>query len=46
VEGARALAHAHVLSSFHLLESILEQVGVRPGGWRSPSEVRLGYAEP
>jgi DNA-binding GntR family transcriptional regulator len=37
-EGARALAHAHVLSSFHLLETILEQVGVRPGGWRQPSD--------
>jgi DNA-binding GntR family transcriptional regulator len=26
-EGARALARDHVLSSFHLLEAILEQVG-------------------
>lgn len=26
-EGARGLAHAHVLSSFNLLETILEQVG-------------------
>ncbi len=26
-EGARELAHAHVLSSFNLLETILEQVG-------------------
>jgi hypothetical protein len=29
------LAREHVLSSFHLLETILEQVGV-PQGWRSP----------
>jgi DNA-binding GntR family transcriptional regulator len=29
-EGARALARDHVLSSFHLLETILEQVG---GSW-------------
>lgn len=34
-EGARALAHAHVLSSFHLLETILEQVGVQPGDWQT-----------
>lgn len=34
-DGARALARAHVLSSFHLLETILEQVGVRPSGWRT-----------
>jgi DNA-binding GntR family transcriptional regulator len=32
-EGARALAREHVLSSFHLLETILEQVGVTPAGW-------------
>jgi DNA-binding GntR family transcriptional regulator len=32
-DGARALAREHVLSSFHLLETILEQVGV-PKGWR------------
>jgi DNA-binding GntR family transcriptional regulator len=32
-EGARALAREHVLSSFHLLETILEQVGVTPVGW-------------
>jgi DNA-binding GntR family transcriptional regulator len=32
--GARALAREHVLSSFHLLETILEQVGV-PQGWRT-----------
>lgn len=29
-EGARALAREHVLSSFHLLEAVLEQVG---GSW-------------
>jgi DNA-binding GntR family transcriptional regulator len=33
-DGARALAREHVLSSFHLLETILEQVGV-PQGWRT-----------
>ena len=32
-EGARELAREHVLSSFHLLETILEQVGVSPVGW-------------
>jgi len=32
-DGARALAREHVLGSFHLLETILEQVGV-PKGWR------------
>jgi DNA-binding GntR family transcriptional regulator len=32
-EGARALARDHVLSSFHLLEAILEQVG---GSWPQP----------
>src|SRR6266851_5393749 len=32
-EGARALAHEHVLSSFHMLETILEQVG---GAWPQP----------
>jgi DNA-binding GntR family transcriptional regulator len=31
--GAKALAREHVLSSFHLLETILEQVGVAPAGW-------------
>ncbi len=31
--GARSLAREHVLSSFHMLEEILEQVGARP--WRS-----------
>jgi DNA-binding GntR family transcriptional regulator len=34
-EGARAMAHEHVISSFHLLEAILEQVGVQPRGWRN-----------
>ena len=29
-EGARALAREHVLSSFHMLEEILEQVGAKP----------------
>ena len=33
VEGAQAVARAHVLSSFHLLETILEQIGVGPEGW-------------
>jgi DNA-binding GntR family transcriptional regulator len=32
-EGARALAHEHVLSSFDMLETILEQVG---GSWPQP----------
>jgi len=32
-DGARALAREHVIASFHLLETILEQVGV-PKGWR------------
>jgi DNA-binding GntR family transcriptional regulator len=32
-EGASALAREHVLSSFHLLETILNQVGARPQGW-------------
>ena len=36
-EGARALAREHVLSSFELLETILEQVG---RGWREPSGLR------
>jgi DNA-binding GntR family transcriptional regulator len=31
-EGARVLAREHVLASFKLLETILEQVGA---GWRS-----------
>ena len=33
-DGARTIAREHVLSSFHLLETILEQVGVEPEGWR------------
>jgi len=33
-DGARALAREHVLSSFHLLETILEQVGVTLAGRR------------
>ena len=32
-EGARALAREHVLSSFHMLEAVLEQVG---GTWPEP----------
>ena len=32
-EGARALAREHVLSSFHMLEAVLEQVG---GSWPHP----------
>jgi DNA-binding GntR family transcriptional regulator len=36
-EGARALAREHVLSSFELLETILEQVG---RGWLEPSGLR------
>jgi DNA-binding GntR family transcriptional regulator len=35
-EGARVLAREHVLSSFKLLETILEQVGA---GWRSAERV-------
>jgi DNA-binding GntR family transcriptional regulator len=34
-EGAQSLARAHVLSSFNLLETILEQIGVGPEGWRA-----------
>ena len=33
VDGSRALARDHVLSSFHMLEEILEQVGATP--WRA-----------
>ena len=36
-EGARALAREHVLSSFNLLETILEQVGLAPAGWGTPA---------
>jgi len=32
--GARALAREHVLSSFTLLETILEQVGAQPRDWQ------------
>ncbi|HXY84168.1 MAG TPA: GntR family transcriptional regulator [Gaiellaceae bacterium] len=32
-EGARALAREHVLSSFAMLETILEQVGTQPRDW-------------
>ena len=35
--GARALAREHVLSSFEMLETILEQVGAEPRGWRGGS---------
>ena len=35
-EGARVLAREHVLASFNLLETILEQVGA---GWRSAGRV-------
>jgi DNA-binding GntR family transcriptional regulator len=31
--GARALGREHVLSSFAMLETILEQVGSQPRGW-------------
>jgi DNA-binding GntR family transcriptional regulator len=41
-EGARALAREHVLSSFHLLETILEQVGAQPRDWQRPR----GKAQP
>jgi DNA-binding GntR family transcriptional regulator len=34
-EGARALAREHVLASFHLLETILEQVG---SAWSTPAQ--------
>ena len=33
-DGARALAREHVLSSFTLLETILEQVGAQPRDWQ------------
>ena len=35
VEGARTIAREHVLSSFEMLETILEQVGAEPRGWRA-----------
>jgi DNA-binding GntR family transcriptional regulator len=34
--GARALAREHVLSSFAMLETILEQVGSQPRDWHRP----------
>jgi len=34
--GARALAREHVLSSFEMLETILEQVGSQPRDWNRP----------
>jgi DNA-binding GntR family transcriptional regulator len=34
--GARALAREHVLSSFAMLETILEQVGAQPRDWHRP----------
>jgi DNA-binding GntR family transcriptional regulator len=40
--GARELAREHVLSSFHLLETILEQVGVAPPGWPASFDGRRG----
>ncbi len=42
--GARALAREHVLSSFHLLETILEQVGAQPRDWQRGRGVRGGGA--
>jgi DNA-binding GntR family transcriptional regulator len=33
-DGARALAREHVMSSFGLLETILEQVGAQPRDWQ------------
>ncbi|HYZ76790.1 MAG TPA: GntR family transcriptional regulator [Gaiellaceae bacterium] len=38
--GARALAREHVMASFHLLETILEQVGAEPRGWRARGAAR------
>ena len=43
-EGARALAREHVLSSFHLLETILEQVGAQPRDWQRPRVKSSGPA--
>src|ERR671937_396081 len=39
--GARALAREHVMASFHLLETILEQVGAEPPGWRGRAARRI-----
>jgi DNA-binding GntR family transcriptional regulator len=36
-DGARELAREHVLASFHLLETILEQVRSTPGVWDAPA---------
>ena len=38
--GARALAREHVLASFHLLETILEQVGAQPRDWSARRAAR------
>jgi DNA-binding GntR family transcriptional regulator len=38
--GARALAREHVLSSFHLLETILDQVGAQPRDWQRGRSAR------
>ena len=36
-DGARTLAREHVLASFHLLETILEEAGLQPEGWYAPA---------
>jgi DNA-binding GntR family transcriptional regulator len=36
VDGARSLAREHVMSSFVLLETILQQVGAQPPNWLAP----------
>jgi DNA-binding GntR family transcriptional regulator len=41
-DGARALARQHVLSSFELLETILEQVGAQPPDWNVRTRERVG----
>jgi DNA-binding GntR family transcriptional regulator len=40
IAGARALAREHVLSSFEMLETILEQVGAQPRDWHRARRVR------
>jgi DNA-binding GntR family transcriptional regulator len=40
VDGARALAREHVLSSFEMLETILEQVGAQPRDWHERRAAR------
>jgi DNA-binding GntR family transcriptional regulator len=40
-DGARALARQHVLSSFELLETILEQVGAQPPDWNVRTRERV-----